>query len=788
VYKYLWDEETGGLLLTDEQSKFSKEPRPVYYKELDILGFNQYWSYPKEDRAPLMWAEANNYIYKGRTVAKARGGSLYTAPELVLFEEPEPDGRMLEFVDIEGMVTKNQPLMETMAQEAIQEIYNTYRNYKHTKRHEVDVFYVAFSGGKDSIVVLDLVQRALPHSDFKVMFGNTGMEFPTTKKVASNISKYCLKEGIDFHEAKAAFSADTSWRRFGPPARRVRWCCTVHKTAPVINQLSELCKLNNLHSMMITGVRGDESASRADYDGLSFGKKLAGQYSFHPILNWSSSEVFLYIYSRKLEMNEAYKMGFNRVGCIMCPNSSAKHEYIKRYCFKNDVDNFCNLILDTSSKDLSGSNSQRFLETGGWKLRLSGRELKISEEERFSYEEKEKQLIFKAPKLGPEWKIWYTTLGKMDNDDPYYLLEFKGVWRKCFLRKEKDITVFEIENACRTKNSIEFIYLFKSVLVKTQYCIGCMACVAECSNRSIHMEDGKVVSIDNCVRCHACLKISNGCLYYNSIRGSRDMKSLKGVNRYLSVGVDAEWIKQFFADPAFEPGNRKTDVMFGFMRDAKIVEKRALTSFGELIAHIGLDRTASWAFMLCNLAYSPAFEWYIKNIPFNEPYLGEQLVLDMAETTKKAQLEFWNGFKTILDTNVAFREIGFGIPDITRKVLKSGEVRKSMHFITRTSWDNPIPEVILYSLYKFAEANGEYYQFSLATLLDDSIERDGISPTRIFGLNHDTMVRILNGLSVNYPEFISASFTLDLDNITLRSGKTSGEILKLFLGGEGTNE
>ena len=75
MYQYVWDAETNGLLLTTEQSKFSKEPRPVYYEELDILGFDQYWTYPKDDSAPLLWAEANNYIYKGRTVAKTKGAS-----------------------------------------------------------------------------------------------------------------------------------------------------------------------------------------------------------------------------------------------------------------------------------------------------------------------------------------------------------------------------------------------------------------------------------------------------------------------------------------------------------------------------------------------------------------------------------------------------------------------------------------------------------------------------------------------------------------------------------------
>lgn len=99
MYQYLWDEETGGLLLTTEQSKFSKEPRPVYASELTILGFDQYWSYPKDDCAPLMWAETNNYIYRGRTVARTKGGSYYSKPEIVLLDTPEPDGIPLQFVD-----------------------------------------------------------------------------------------------------------------------------------------------------------------------------------------------------------------------------------------------------------------------------------------------------------------------------------------------------------------------------------------------------------------------------------------------------------------------------------------------------------------------------------------------------------------------------------------------------------------------------------------------------------------------------------------------------------------
>ncbi len=65
MYAYTWDTETGGLLLNSSPLQFSKEPRPVYSRELDILGFNKYWNYEPDDKKPYMWAESNNYFYRG---------------------------------------------------------------------------------------------------------------------------------------------------------------------------------------------------------------------------------------------------------------------------------------------------------------------------------------------------------------------------------------------------------------------------------------------------------------------------------------------------------------------------------------------------------------------------------------------------------------------------------------------------------------------------------------------------------------------------------------------------
>lgn len=88
------------------------------------------------------------------------------------------------------MVEKNKNILESLTQEAIKKIYNCYS----ANRNKYDIYYVAFSGGKDSVVTLDLVQRALPHNDFIVLFGDTKMEFPDTYKVVELIKEECNKK------------------------------------------------------------------------------------------------------------------------------------------------------------------------------------------------------------------------------------------------------------------------------------------------------------------------------------------------------------------------------------------------------------------------------------------------------------------------------------------------------------------------------------------------------------------------------------------------------------------
>lgn len=805
MYAYEWDSSTGGYILTPMPLAFSKEPRPVYYKELDILGFDKYWDYDKNDSFPYMWAEANNYYYRGRLVAKTKGGSLYTPPELVLIEDPEPEGYPLRFVDIPAMVDKNRQLMEQLVQETIKKIYNTFIEYQ----DKVDVFYVAFSGGKDSVVALDLVQRALPHNCFKVLFGDTGMEFPDTYETIEKIKQICAEEKIEFLQAKSKLKPENTWQIFGPPAVTIRWCCSVHKTTPQIMQLREVLQKPDFTGMAFTGVRGDESLSRSEYDAISYGGKHSGQYSCHPILEWNTAELFLYIYENGLTFNNAYKKGNTRAGCLVCPMSQGKHDYMKYKNYPDDTDLFINKIITTSGKNFSKENYDRFVEQGYWRTRKSGRELNFGHDKHV-FEIVKGQNVITVQKKNEYWKEWAKTIGQVTSlGDGEFSIAYEGKsYAIRTISTQEGGEQFTFPNIENSKSDIKFLSLFKSVIIKSVYCVNCGYCAAECKSGCIDMANGVHIS-NQCKHCFSCHDIYSHCLRYNSIKNRIGAKVMTGLDRYYSFGIKENWLRVYFdyegtssfwkSDGDGEVPNKKKDAFLNFVKDAGLVDedkslkgkeykyiKYKPNKFAEKMFSLGVDDESMWAYLMCNLVYaedSEEFRWFIKNIPFSETSTPESIKLRLDEVMENdksglGKRNICDALKSFLIKTPFGKQLGLGsVIDYEEKVSSNGRETITLNYFVRGSWKNPDEKVILYALYKFAEACGNYRQFTLTRLLDTSVESAGISPTQIFGLNRETMEKILNGLTFNYPDLIEARFTLGLDNITLKSDKTANEIL-----------
>lgn len=776
MYSYTYDKKTGGILLNSSPTGFSKEPRPVYAPELDVLGFEKYWKYDKQIDRPYMWAEANNYYYRGTLVAKLKGGNIYTAPEIIIPNgedgnpvTPEPEGMSLRPVDIEAMVEANREMLEIIEQTTVKKILAIYTKYK----YKLDCFHVAFSGGKDSCVLLDLVKKALPKGSFVVVFGDTGMEFPDTYEIIRKTKQQCVKDEIPFYIAKSHLNPKESWELFGPPSRTLRWCCSVHKSAPQTLKLREVTGKNDFIGLDFVGVRAQESVARSTYKYENFGAKQKGQFSHNSILEWTSAEIWLYTYANDVLINETYKKGNGRAGCLLCPMSGGASDYLRRASYPAEIDKYINLIKNTYDGDKrKKSNTESYIVSGGWNSRKNGRELS---NHTLRCIEKTTNGILTITIASPDsdWLEWIKTLGDLHGEKSDYYVQFDGERIRFSVKATKNGYIVTIPEAL-LKERPAFGKIFRQVFRKASYCKGCRVCETNCRKGCISFVNGKV-RINNCIRCYECHAIDSGCLLFHSLRhpqgGGNSMKSL---NSFADHAPKPEWLRSFFElkDAFFLEhtlGPMMFDMFRRFLKDASLNEKNHFTPFAELISQIGWETDTAQGLILINLvAENPQMQWYTNNLDIGRAY-ARQTVEDKltAEYVKpKDAKSIGKSFKRLVETPLG-TSLHWGF------VTEDGE-------LVRTKCSVSDPRVVLYGLFKFAEKCNDYKEFTLATLLNESINRDGISPTRIFGLDRDDMIPILLGLSAKYPEFITASFTHDLEKITLAEDKSSQDVLDLF--------
>ncbi len=174
---------------------------------------------------------------------------------------------------------------------------------------------VSFSGGKDSLVVLDLVRSVT--KDFATVFIDTGLEHPSTRRY---VKEFAESQWLRLLVAEAGDAFDDNMPAFGPPAKDFRWCCKVCKLAPAARLIEEKFPQGTL---TVEGNRRLESFSRAGIGLIEENPFVPGQVVVNPIREWSAFDVWVYIISAKLPYNPLYDEDIERVGCWMCPSSLA---------------------------------------------------------------------------------------------------------------------------------------------------------------------------------------------------------------------------------------------------------------------------------------------------------------------------------------------------------------------------------------------------------------------------------------------------------------------------------
>lgn len=200
-------------------------------------------------------------------------------------------------------------------------------------------YYLAFSGGKDSVVLKALCDMAGVKYDSH--YSVTSVDPP---ELVQFIKEHHPDVARDIPHDSAGRPI-TMWNlipeKLMPPTRLVRYCC------------EKLKECGGRRRIVLTGVRWAESSARANNRGLvNIGDSKRDRIMLmndneeardlvescyrrkktilNPIINWEDEDVWEFIHKYKVPYCELYDRGYKRLGCIGCPMNTAAAE-LERY-------------------------------------------------------------------------------------------------------------------------------------------------------------------------------------------------------------------------------------------------------------------------------------------------------------------------------------------------------------------------------------------------------------------------------------------------------------------------
>jgi phosphoadenosine phosphosulfate reductase len=770
MYNILWDSKGIPILTNNSSETIIGEIRPVFHEELNLLGFNKWWNYP-EGKEPLLWAKDQSYYLNGNVVAKVNGQGFFKNPEITIIEKNID----INPINLEELVYLNSKCLDGLVRQTVNHIYEQYQLYA----DKVDSIVVAFSGGKDSLTLIDLVQRSLSPDDFIVIFNDTDNEFPDTHK-SIKLAQEKWKN-LNIYPIKSKFSLEESWSTFGPPSRIHRWCRIIHKTIPTIKKINELNHKKVSKFLLIEGIRKYESDIRSSYEIINFNhKNHSTQINFRPILNWNSFEIFLYLFQRNILFNDAYRFGVSRVGCMVCPYHSKITESLIYLKYPEIIENKFQLLTDLFYNDDEKNNQEyKWIIDGGWKSRAGGRILTTGEERVIAtiendgvkfYIKNNKKNIFE----------WLKTIGDIHlNGGNTGYIETDSIWYPF----EVNITDNSYELIVKKKNIAQnpFLKDLIAVVNKSAYCAKCELCNLECPVDAIHMHNGFYIDEKKCNRCKKCLSfIEKGCIIAKSMRIGESGSKMKGLDRYCTFGLRKIWLEEFNGNPELwfsknSLGNKQFIGMKFWLSDAGIIEKNKITPIGEKLRKFDVNNNLTWEIIWINLYYnSKIVNWYISNIPWDSLKTKKELI-DLLSSGQKLRTHE-NAINSLINF---IKESPIGSDCKIIEIIK--ESNKNI-LVKKIGWNDPIfinkdtqQIAILYSLYKYSE-NIDRYDLSLSELYDNI---NG-GPAVIFGIPKTILINTLRGMASKWNEYIDVEMVIDLDNIYLNRDISSSEVIDLL--------
>ena len=353
--------------------------RPVFPEER--LLFEVIMGKPLEHLNGSVWASNNRYYIDGKPTVISTSAYRKIIPSVIREQlDRYKSGNSYTFFtkNILAFIHANKGRLDYIRDEAFSFVKEATSSYPHEN------IVISFSGGKDSTVTADLVVRALTNPSLVHIFGNTTLEFPHTIDYAQRyrkdnpkaIFKVAVNKEQHFYEV---------CKDIGPPARMLRWCCSMFKTGPITRVINSMYRDKDI--LTFYGIRKCESVSRSRYNRIEDNAesiKIQKQKVASPIFLWKDIDIWLYLLSEKIDFNDAYRLGYDRVGCWCCPNNNERAQFLSQIYMPDQSEKWHTFLIGFA-KSIGKPDAENYIDSGKWKARQGGNGLAAASDVKIKY-------------------------------------------------------------------------------------------------------------------------------------------------------------------------------------------------------------------------------------------------------------------------------------------------------------------------------------------------------------------------------------------------------------------
>lgn len=500
----------------------SADLRPVFPEErllIEVL-LGEPMAYLKDS----VWASNNRFYINGK--AKIITSNNYKKYPTDYIQKQllkcSPDNNYQYFNDhINKFIKANQNRLDYLKDEAFNFIISSSDKYQHEN------IVISFSGGKDSTVTADLAVRALSNPSLVHIFGDTTLEFPLTieysQRFRANNPKAIFKIAKNNEQDFYKVCED-----IGPPARMLRWCCSMFKTGPITRVLNSLYRDTNI--LTFYGIRKCESVSRSKYNRIednSEAIKIQRQKVASPIFYWKDIDIWLYILGEDVDFNDAYRLGYDRVGCWCCPNNNERAQFLSKIYMPEQSEKWRVFLIDFAKK-IGKPDAEIYIDSGKWKARQGGNGIASANDVKIKFtnctaEENAKVYDLNKP-IDDSFLELFIPFGRIATE-----LGRKLINETIILDLKTNVPILSIQPF--TQDGYEYSVKIKTMNVakhedlqrmvgyqirKFNACRKCLKCESVCKFGAISItNNGYHINDNKCKRCKMCVTskyLSGGCL------------------------------------------------------------------------------------------------------------------------------------------------------------------------------------------------------------------------------------------------------------------------------------